>query len=51
MTADKRAVVYEEVNVGKRAVQDTEHVSETVLREQAVVDKEGTVKIEGEKLA
>src|ERR671939_625120 len=51
VTADKRAVVYEEVNVGKRAVQDTEHVSETVRREQAVVDKEGAVKIEGEKLA
>lgn len=51
VTADKRAVVYEEVNVGKRAVQDTEHVSETVRREQAVVDKEGAVEIEGEKLA
>jgi uncharacterized protein (TIGR02271 family) len=51
VTADKRAVVYEEVNIGKRAVQDTEHVSETVRREQAVVDKEGAVKIEGEKLA
>jgi uncharacterized protein (TIGR02271 family) len=49
--ADKRAVVYEEVNVGKRAVQETERVSETVRREQAVVDKEGAVKIEGEKLA
>jgi uncharacterized protein (TIGR02271 family) len=49
--ADKRAVVYEEVNVGKRAVQDTERVSETVRREQAVVDKEGAVKMEGEKLA
>src|ERR671932_301271 len=44
-------LVHEEVNVGKRAVQDTEHVSETVRREQAVVDKEGAVKIEGEKLA
>jgi uncharacterized protein (TIGR02271 family) len=51
VTADKRAVVYEEVNVGKRAVQDTEHVSETVRREQAVVDKEGAVEIEGEKPA
>jgi uncharacterized protein (TIGR02271 family) len=51
VTADKRAVVYEEVNVDKRAVQDTEHVSETLRREQAVVEKEGAVKIEGEKLA
>lgn len=51
VTADKRAVVYEEVNVGKRAVQDTEHVSETVRREQAVVDKQGAVEIDGEKRA
>ena len=51
MTADKRAMVYEEVNVGKRAVQDTEHVSETVRREQAVVEKEGAVSVEGEKPA
>jgi uncharacterized protein (TIGR02271 family) len=51
VTADKRAVVYEEVNVGKRAVRDTEHVSETVRREQAVVDKEGAVEIAGEKQA
>ena len=51
VTADKRAVVYEEVNVGKRTVQDTEHVSETVRREQAVVEKEGAVNVEGEKLA
>jgi uncharacterized protein (TIGR02271 family) len=51
VTADKRAVVYEEVNVGKRAVQDTEHVSETLRREQAVVDKEGAVEIAGEKPA
>ena len=48
VTADKRPVVYEEVNLGKRAVQDTEHVSETLRREQAVVDKEGAVEIEGE---
>ena len=51
VTADKRAVVYEEVNVGKRTVQDTEHVAETVRREQAVVDKEGAVKIKGDELA
>jgi uncharacterized protein (TIGR02271 family) len=48
VTLEKQAVVYEEVNVGKRVVQETEHVSETVRREEAVIDKEGDVKIEGE---
>src|ERR687886_1140522 len=47
VTADKRAVVYEEVNVGKRAAQDTEHVSETIRREQAVVDKESAAQSGG----
>jgi uncharacterized protein (TIGR02271 family) len=35
VTAEKQAVVYEEVEVGKRAVQETQHVSETVKREEA----------------
>lgn len=48
VTAEKRAVVYEEVEVGKRAVQETKHVSETVRREEAVIDKEGNVEIAGE---
>jgi uncharacterized protein (TIGR02271 family) len=38
---DKQTVVYEEVNVGKRAVQETERLSETVRREEAVVEREG----------
>ena len=50
-TAEKRAVVYEEVNVGKRVVQETEHVAQTVWREKAVVDTQGAVDIAGDKLA
>jgi len=48
VVVDKQSVVYEEVNVGKRAVQETQHVSETVRREEAVVDKDGDVDIEGD---
>lgn len=47
VTLDKQAVVYEEVNVGKRAVQETQQVSGTVRREEAVIEKEGDVQIEG----
>jgi uncharacterized protein (TIGR02271 family) len=42
----KQPVVKEEVNVGKRKVQDTEHVSETVRREEAHVERKGDVKVE-----
>jgi len=38
---DKRAVVYEEVGVGKREVTDTEQVSGTVRREEARIEREG----------
>jgi hypothetical protein len=41
--AEKRTVVYEEVGVDKRAVQETERVSDTIRREELVVDKEGRV--------
>jgi uncharacterized protein (TIGR02271 family) len=51
VAAQKRAVVYEEVEVGKRAVQETQHVSETVRREEAVIDKDGRVEIQGDKTA
>jgi uncharacterized protein (TIGR02271 family) len=46
--AEKRTVVYEEVGVDKRAVQETEHVSDTVRREELVVDKDGEVDIDGD---
>lgn len=42
----KRAFVTEEVSVGKRTVQDTERVSGTVRREEAVI--EGDTELEGE---
>jgi uncharacterized protein (TIGR02271 family) len=35
---EKEPVVYEEVNVGKRATTDTQRVSDTVRREEAYVD-------------
>lgn len=41
----KRAVVREEVSVGKRKVQDTKNVSETLRREEARIDTEGEVAI------
>jgi uncharacterized protein (TIGR02271 family) len=42
----KRAVVYEEVGVGKRAVQDTEQVSGTVRREEARIDGDDEVPVD-----
>jgi uncharacterized protein (TIGR02271 family) len=48
VTVDKKAVVYEEVSVDKRTVQETQHVSGTVRREEAVVEETGDVKIEGD---
>jgi uncharacterized protein (TIGR02271 family) len=43
VSVDKRTVVTEEINVGKRQVQDTERVSGTVRREEARIDSEGDV--------
>jgi uncharacterized protein (TIGR02271 family) len=44
---EKRPVVYEEVEVGKRQVQDTEHVSAEVRREEAHIEREGDVRVRG----
>jgi uncharacterized protein (TIGR02271 family) len=44
---EKRTVVYEEVGLEKHAVQETERVSGTVRREEAVVDKDGRVDVDG----
>lgn len=44
---DKQAVVTEEVKVGKRQVQDTEHVSGTVRKEKVHVEHEGDVNVKG----
>jgi len=43
VTVEKRAVVYEEVEVGKRAVQETESVDANVRREELRVEDEGNV--------
>jgi len=42
---EKEAVVTEEVSVGKRKVQDTEHVSGTVRKEEVKVEKKGDVEV------
>jgi len=44
---EKRPVVYEEVAVGKRQVQETERVSDTVRREVADLDTQGDVDVRG----
>ena len=45
---DKQTVVREEIEVGKREVQDTERVSGTVRREEARIEHEGDVQVRGE---
>ena len=45
VTAEKRAVVYEEVNIGKRAVQETQRVSDTVRKEVVDVDAAGDLAV------
>jgi uncharacterized protein (TIGR02271 family) len=42
---EKEAVVKEEVSVGKRKVQDTEHVGGTVRKEEVRVEQEGDVDV------
>jgi len=44
---EKQPVVKEEVTVGKRQVQETKHVSDTVRKEEVKVEKEGDVKVKG----
>lgn len=43
VSVDKRTVVTEEISVGKRQVQDTQHVSGTVRREEVRIGREGDV--------
>lgn len=47
VSVTKRPVVTEEVSVGKRKVQDTKHVAETVRKEELAVDEQGDVKVKG----
>lgn len=49
VTLEKRPVVYEQVDVGKRAVQETQQVSGTVRREELAVEREGDVTVGGER--
>jgi uncharacterized protein (TIGR02271 family) len=51
VTVTKQPVVTEEVSVGKRKVQDTHHVAETVRKEELDVDQEGKVNVKGNKRA
>jgi uncharacterized protein (TIGR02271 family) len=46
VTVDKDTVVTEEIEIGKRQVQDTQRVSDTVRREEAVIDREGDVDLD-----
>lgn len=45
----KQTVVREEVDVGKRAVQDTQRVEDTVRREELRVEEQGNVKARGSR--
>jgi uncharacterized protein (TIGR02271 family) len=45
VAVDRQAVVYEEVSLGKRAVQETQHVADTVRKEVVDVDATGEVEV------
>jgi uncharacterized protein (TIGR02271 family) len=42
---EKTPVVKEEVTIGKRKVQETEHVSDTVRKEKIEVERQGDVEV------
>jgi uncharacterized protein (TIGR02271 family) len=44
---NKQPVVREEINVGKRVVQDNQQVSDTVRREEANIDRSGNANVQG----
>ena len=46
--AEKETVVTEEIEVGKRAVTETEQLTDTVRREEARIEREGDVDISGD---
>jgi uncharacterized protein (TIGR02271 family) len=48
VTVEKRPVVTEEVSVGKRPVTETEHVTDTVRREELRTEREGDVGVGGD---
>jgi len=49
VTADKWAVVYEDLGIGKQMAQDTEGVSDTVRREEARIEGDGDVEVRQER--
>ncbi|MBC8123072.1 MAG: YsnF/AvaK domain-containing protein [Gemmatimonadaceae bacterium] len=49
VTVEKRSVVVEEISVGKREVEETERVSDTVREEKLIVDRQGDVEVRGDK--
>jgi len=48
VTVDKQPVVREEVSLGKRQVQDSQRVSDTVRREEARVERQGDANVQGD---
>ena len=48
LTTETHAVVYEEVNLGKRAVHDTQQVSATLRKEVVDVDTIGEMHVDGQ---
>jgi uncharacterized protein (TIGR02271 family) len=48
VTVEKQPVVREEVGLGKRQVQEEQQVTDTVRREEARLEREGDVKVQGD---
>jgi uncharacterized protein (TIGR02271 family) len=46
----KQPYVREEIGIGKRVVQDTQQVSDTVRREEAHIDRTGDVNVQGDNV-
>jgi uncharacterized protein (TIGR02271 family) len=44
----KRPVVVEEVTLGKRVIEDTQKVSDTIRREEARIEEHGDVRVHGQ---
>jgi len=49
LSVERRAVVTEEIHVGKRHVQDTQQVSGTVRREEARIEQDGDVDVDPDR--
>ncbi|GAC1630264.1 MAG: YsnF/AvaK domain-containing protein [Ktedonobacteraceae bacterium] len=50
VNVEKQTVVREEIGLGKRVVQENQQVTDTVRREEARIDRQGDVNIQGEGL-